>query len=241
MPDPDIFLSLIIPAYNEANRLPQTLGQVFAFLKTQTFQSEVIIVENGSADQTHAIAQRFVSQYPSLRVLQSDKGKGNAVRAGMLAARGAYRFFCDADFSMPVDQITHFIPPTIIDADVIIASREAGGAIRYDEPFYRHITGRIFNGFIRTLILPQLQDTQCGFKCFSADAAEHLFPKQTINGWSFDVEILFIAFKRGYRVKEIGIPWYFNPESKINLLRDSWNMFWDVLKIRSNAKAGLYD
>jgi glycosyltransferase involved in cell wall biosynthesis len=241
MPEFQPFLSLIIPAYDEEGRLPQTLGQVFAFLGSQPYTSEVIVVENGSRDRTFEIARQFAQQYPTLSVLQSPKGKGHAVRAGMRAARGTYRFFCDADFSMPVTEIARFIPPALDGFDVVIASRESPGAVRYDEPFHRHITGRVFNALIHFVVLPNLQDTQCGFKCFRAEAAEELFRKQTLTGWSFDVEILFIALRRGYRVKELGIPWYFNPESKVSLLKDSWRMFWDVIRIRRNARAGLYD
>jgi hypothetical protein len=133
-----------------------------------------------------------------------------------------------------------FIPPKV-DVPIAIASREAPGAVRYHEPFYRHITGRVFNTFIRMLVLPALHDTQCGFKMFRADAADDLFRRQTLMGWSFDVELLYIASRRGYPILEVAIPWYFNPESKINVWRDSWRMFLDLLTIRSNDRKGIYD
>lgn len=239
MPNP--FLSIIIPAYNEERRLPQTLEQVVAFVKKQSFTSEVLIVENGSRDNTLKIAQDFAARYPFIQAIhESQPGKGRAIRKGMLAATGRYRFFADADFSMPVDEISRFIPPAI-DAPIVIASREAPGAVRYDEPSYRHLTGRVFNGLIRLLVLHDLDDTQCGFKMFRAEAAEDLFPRQTLMGWSFDVELLYIAHRRGYAIREIGVPWYFNPESKVNVLRDSWRMFTDLIQIRSNGRHGLYD
>ena len=235
------FLSIIIPAHNEERRLPQTLEQVVAFVKKQTYTVEVLVVENGSRDQTLQVAEDFATRYPFIQAIhEAQPGKGRAIRKGMLAATGDYRFFADADFSMPVDEISRFLPPNI-DAPIVIASREGPGAIRYDEPAYRHFTGRIFNGIIRLLVLHDLDDTQCGFKMFRADVAKELFPRQTLMGWSFDVELLYIARKRGYPIREIGVPWYFNPESKINVLRDSWRMFTDLIQIRSNGRRGLYD
>lgn len=235
------FLSIIIPAHNEESRLPQTLEQVAAFVKKQSFTTEVLVVENGSRDQTLKVAQDFAARYPFIQAIHEDlPGKGRAIRKGMLAATGNYRFFADADFSMPVDEISRFLPPAI-DAPIVIASREGPGAVRYNEPAYRHFTGRVFNTVIRLLVLHDLNDTQCGFKMFRAEATEELFPRQTLMGWSFDVELLYIARRRGYKIREIGVPWYFNPESKINVLRDSWRMFTDLIKIRSNGASGMYD
>jgi dolichyl-phosphate beta-glucosyltransferase len=235
------FLSLIFPAYNEELRLPETLKQVSNFTSRQSYPLEVIVIENGSTDKTFQIAQSFKTNYPNLQVLQnSQRGKGRAVRQGILAAHGEYRFMCDVDLSMPVDEINRFLPPTLQGYDIAIASREAPGAIRYEEPYYRHFVGRIYNGLIRFLALPGLQDTQCGFKCFNGRAAEDLFPRQTLSGWSFDVEILFIARLLGYRVIEIPIHWYYNPHSKISVVRDSFKMGLDLLTIRLNALRGVY-
>jgi glycosyltransferase involved in cell wall biosynthesis len=214
---------------------------VVAFVQKQPFESEVLVVENASRDQTLQVAQEFSARYPLVRAIHEDQpGKGRAVQKGMLAATGSYRFFADADFSMPVDEITRFLPPAV-DAPIVIASREAPGAVRYDEPSYRHITGRVFNSLIRLLVLHDLDDTQCGFKMFRAEAVDELFPRQTLMGWSFDVELLYIARRRGYPVIELGVPWYFNPESKVNVLRDSWRMFTDLLAIRRNGRMGVYD
>jgi dolichyl-phosphate beta-glucosyltransferase len=235
------FLSLIFPAYNEEQRLPETLKQVFDFTAQQSYPVEVIVVENGSTDSTFRIAQEFSDNHSNIRVIQNaQRGKGRAVRQGILAARGEYRFMCDVDLSMPLDEINRFLPPVIQGCDIAIASREAPGAVRYDEPYYRHFIGRIYNGLIRFLALPGLQDTQCGFKCFSKRAAEDLFPRQTLTGWSFDVEILFIAQSLGYRVMEIPIHWYFNPHSKISVVRDSFKMGLDLLTIRLNGLRGIY-
>jgi len=235
------FLSIVIPAHNEETRLPRALGQAFAFLKNQNYTSEVVVVENASTDRTLEVAQKFTSQFPNLRVLHEEQpGKGRAVRRGMLEVNGEYRFIADADFSMPLKEINRFLPPSC-SCDIAIASREAPGAVRYGEPSFRHFTGRVYNFFIRSLVLPGLQDTQCGFKCFRAAVAKDIFRFQTLPGWSFDVELLAIARRRGYTIAEIAIPWYFNTDSKVNVLRDSWRMFLDLLTIRRNARRGLYD
>ena len=236
------FLTIIIPAHNEQSRLPGTLEQLFEFLERQAFPYEVIIVENGSSDRTHEIARAFAKGHAAFRVIQNDRrGKGLAIRRGMREARGEYLFFCDADLSMPVAEIGKFLPPQLDSMDIAIASREAPGSVRYDEPYYRHLTGRVFNTLIRLLVLPGLQDTQCGFKCIRAEVAGDIYPYQTLTGWAFDVELLYIARRRGYRIVEIPIHWYFNADSKISVVRDSLRMFLDLLKIRRNARRGLYD
>jgi dolichyl-phosphate beta-glucosyltransferase len=235
-----VFLSVIIPAHNEENRLPNTMEQVFRFLEGQSFTSEVIIVENGSADRTLEVAQEFARKHENIRVIQSEQGKGAAVKRGMLEAQGEYRFMCDADLSMPVDEIVKFIPPALESCDVAIASREAEGAIRYNEPSYRHIGGRGINFIIQTLILPGLNDTQCGFKCFRADVANDIFNLQMLNGWSFDIELLYIARRRKYRIHEVPIHWYHHPETKVSALRDAVQMITDIFRIHANARRGIY-
>lgn len=235
-----IFLSVIIPAHNEENRLPDTLEQVFRFLEKQSFGSEVIVVENGSADRTFDVAQTFAKSHDSVRVIQSARGKGAAVKRGMLEARGEYRFMCDADLSMPVKEISKFIPPASSDFDIAIASREAKGSARYNEPSYRHLGGRGINYIIQALILPGLNDTQCGFKCFRADVANDIFNLQTLRGWSFDIELLYIARRRRYRVREIPIDWYYHPETKVSAVRDALRMIGDIFRIHANALRGRY-
>jgi glycosyltransferase involved in cell wall biosynthesis len=235
------YLSIIIPAHNEEQRLPHTLEQTADFLHLQAYPGEIVVVENGSSDRTLEIARDYALRLPMLRVLHSDqRGKGLAVKMGMLAARGTYRFFADADLSMPIAEVNRFIPPALPGVEVAIGSREAPGAVRYNEPQYRHLTGRVFNTIVRLLALPGLEDTQCGFKCFRGDIADEVFPLQTITGWSFDVEVLFIARRRGYRITEVGIPWYFNAGTKVRVLHDSLRMFLDLLNIRRNGWAGRY-
>ncbi len=212
------------------------------FLKEQSYTAEVLVVENGSRDRTFEIASEFAKHYPNLSVFQEkQKGKGNAVRLGMLKARGEYRFMCDADLSMPIAEVKKFLPPALNDVDIAIASREVQGAVRYNEPYLRHLTGRVFNTLIRLLVLPGLQDTQCGFKCFRAQVAEDVFRYQRLTGWSFDVEVLYIAQRKGYQIREVPIHWYFKADTKISILKDSWKMFLDLLTIRLNASRGLYD
>lgn len=239
---PKPFLSLIIPAYNEEGRLPSTLKQVDDFIKAQTYSSEVLVIENGSQDKTFAITQDFVKHYQNFSVQRTaERGKGLAVRQGMLSATGEYRMMIDADLSMPVDQINRFLPPAQKGTEIVIASREAHGAVRFNEPGYRHIGGRVINTMIRVMAFPGLQDTQCGFKCFRAKAAEDLFTRQTIMGWAFDVEILYIARMRGYSIVELPIPWYFSKQSHLRPVYDAFHIFFDLLRIRANARKGLYE
>ena len=234
------FLSIIIPARNEEKRLPQTLEQVFAFLKTQPYTAEVIVVENGSNDRTFEVAEAYAREHPSLRVIrEAQPGKGRAVRRGMLEARGEHRFMCDADLSMSIDQLNHFLPPAA-QADIAIASREAKGAVREEEPLYRHLGGRLINLTIRLLILPRLNDTQCGFKCFTA-AAETVFSRQTLPGWSFDIEVLYIARRLGLTIREVPIRWRFHPETKLSAVQDALRMVRDIFRIHANALRGRYD
>ncbi len=240
--DSVMFLSIIIPAHNEENRLPATLESVAAFLQKQSYQAEVIVVENGSQDRTLELARDFTAGHPNFRVShETARGKGLAVRTGMLEAKGDFRFMCDADLSMPIEEVNRFLPPHLPHADIVIGSREAPGAVRYDEPSYRHFGGRFVNTLIRWAALPGLQDTQCGFKCFRAAVAEDLFQFQTINGWSFDIELLYIAKRRGYKIVELPIPWYFSPESHVQPVKDTIRLSLDILDIRRNARRGIYD
>lgn len=234
-------LSIIIPAYNEEKRLPDTLEIIQGFLHQQSYSAEVLVVENGSSDHTLQIAQEFASRDPAFFALHEDRrGKGRAVRAGMLAARGQYRFFGDADLSMPIDEVNRFLPPHVPDPVVVIGSREAPGAVRYNEPEMRHLSGRIFNTLVRWIALPGLQDTQCGFKLFRADAAETVFRRQTIFGWTFDVEALYIARLHGFAITEIGVPWYYNADTKVRMMSDAWRMVKDLIMIRRNGRRGVY-
>jgi glycosyltransferase involved in cell wall biosynthesis len=236
------FLSIIIPAYNEETRLPISLNKVFRFLGNQAFEAEVIVINNGSVDRTAAIVEEFRKEYPNLFLLEEEiAGKGLAVRRGMLEARGDFRFICDADLAMPIDEVLRFLPPERTSYDIAIGSREAPGAIRYDEPQYRHFIGRVFNNIVRLLAVPGFMDTQCGFKCFRGEVAEELFKIQRLDGWTFDVEVLFIAQKRGYKIIEVPINWYYFPGSRVRVIQDSITMFLDLFRIRLNWMKNFYD
>lgn len=242
------FLSIIIPAYNEERRLPPTLDRIMGFLHAQPYAAEVLVVENGSTDRTSAVVEEFIAGQgevdngPQIRLLHSSQGKGAAVKFGMLAAQGDYRFICDADLAMPIEEIARFLPPTLKRGsfDVAIASREAAGAVRYDEPFYRHTMGRVFNWLVRIMAVPGIQDTQCGFKMFTREAALLLFPLQRLDGWSFDVEVLYIARLYHLRLVEIPIRWYYQTDSRVRPVQDTINMVRELLKIRRNGQDGLY-
>jgi glycosyltransferase involved in cell wall biosynthesis len=236
------FLTIIIPAFNEEHRLPLAMEQSIQFLEKQDYDYELVVVENGSQDKTYQIAKEYAARYPQIRVIkETTPGKGLAVKRGMLESQGEYRFMCDVDFSMPIIEINKFLPPELVDFDIAIASREAPGAVRYYEPLYRHLGGRMINLMIRLLALPGLDDTQCGFKCFRGPVAEVLFSHQTMTGWSFDVEILMIASRFGYHIVEIPISWYFSTESKVNPFINTLQFARDLWKLRRNAQRGLYN
>jgi dolichyl-phosphate beta-glucosyltransferase len=236
-----LLLSIIIPAHNEKLRLTHTVSSIAEFLKNQPYKSEILIVENASSDNTYALATGMSKKIKDLHVLiEPVKGKGQAVKRGMLAAQGEYRLICDADLAMPVTEIPKFIPPALENCDIAIASREAKGARRFNEPLYRHLIGRVFNYLVRTLVLPGLQDTQCGFKCFRAGVVEQVFKRQTMAGWAFDVELLAIARQLGHTIQEIPIYWYYGPHSRVSIMIDAPKMFNDLLRIRSNMRRGTY-
>lgn len=237
-----LFLSIILPVHNEENRLPNALEQIFAFLERQAYSAEVLVVENGSSDHTLAIAREYAQRHPHCIVLrEQEAGKGLAIRRGMLAARGKFRFMCDVDLSMPIAEVNKFLPPACTDYDIAIASRELPGSVRYDEPSYRHWGGRAINWIIQLLALPGMSDTQCGFKCFRAAVAEDLFRHQTLTNFSFDIELLYIAQMRDYRIVEIPINWHFNAETKVEPVRDALRMILDIFRIHRNARQGLYE
>ena len=237
------FLSVIIPAFNEANldRLPNTLSELIAFIQKQDFLTEVVIVNNNSSDCTFEIAEAASLQYSFIRVVNEPiQGKGAAVKTGAFASHGKYLFICDADLSMPINEILKFIPPHIAEYEIAIASREVPGSQRMGEPEFRHIMGRVFNFIVRLIAVRGLKDTQCGFKCFPRDIAMSIFPLQTINGWAFDVELLFIAQQKGFQITEIPITWVYKEQSKIKPLKDAYSMILETLRIRQNDFLGVY-
>ena len=234
-------LSVVIPAYNEERRLPDSLASVMAYLSAQPYTWEIIVADDGSDDATGAVVRDAGAQEPGVRLLSlPHRGKGGAVKQGMLAARGEFRFLCDADLSMPIDMVDRLLPPQAPPAAIVIGSREAAGARRIGEPRRRWLMGRVFNAMTRLLATPGIADTQCGFKVFSATAAQTLFPLQTLDGFAFDAEILFLARRRGFTTAEVGIDWHYRAESKVRPLRDGWRTLRDLLVIRGRWATGRY-
>lgn len=236
-----MYLSIIIPALNEGHRLPKTLDSIIGFLNRQAYESEIVIIDNASTDDTFQVAKSFSDKFENLKVISEQKrGKGFAVQTGMLAANGEYRFMCDSDLSMPIEELPKFLPP-LCKADVAIGSREAKGAVRINEPWQRHLLGRVFNILIKLLVLPGVSDTQCGFKVFRKNVVNEICAKQRIGGWAFDVELLLLTKRASFTLKEIPINWYYITGSKVKPIRDSVRMLRELLVIRRNVTTGLYD
>jgi glycosyltransferase involved in cell wall biosynthesis len=240
-PGESLTLSIVVPAYNEERRLAATLATLCGYLGRQPWRWEVRVVDDGSADDTARIAESFSSTEPRVVVQREPhRGKGGAVKAGLVAAPGAYRFICDADLSMPVEEIGRFLPPLASGFDVAIGSREGRLARRVGEPAYRHLAGRLFNFMVQRLALPGIEDSQCGFKMFTAAAVSAVFPRVTIDGWAFDVEVLTIAREQRLRVIEVPIEWHYRPDSQLSILRDGVGMLWELLRIKWRALRGIY-
>ena len=218
------------------------MEKVVTFLGSRDHTWEVVVVDDGSTDDTAALVKSFALDHsPNVRLVAVvHGGKGWAVNQGMVWTTGQYRFICDADLSMPVEQIPRFLPPENSDFDIAIGSREIKGARRIGEPFLRHLMGRVYNLQVRMLALPGLQDTQCGFKCFRGQVAQELFAVQRLRGFAFDVEVLFLARKRKLQIREVAIDWYFRPQSKVRALHDSVAMTMDILKVRWRNMRGGY-
>ena len=230
----ELFLSLVIPAFNEEKRIVPTLRKVLDYLSSQSYASEVIVVNDGSTDATPRLVRELALADDRLQLVEeAHRGKGHAVKVGMLQASGAYRFLCDADLAMPIQEVARFLPPSLEGTDVAIGSREAPGAARYGEPAYRHAMGRVFNLVVRVVVgLAGIRDSQAGFKCFTAQAALHLFPQQRLDGFGFDVEILSVAQRSGLSMREVPINWYYQQESKVRPVRDTLRMLGDAVRVR---------
>ena len=237
----DTFLSVIIPTYNESKRIESTLTQITEHLDSSSFTYEIIISDDGSSDNTKAQVEIFAKANPKIKLLAlSHKGKGWAIRNGLNYAEGRYRFICDADLSMPIHYLEKFLPPDIKHCDIVIGSREIKGARRIGEPKVRHIMGRVYNLLIRLIFCMNISDTQCGFKCFRWENVESIFAKQCINGFAFDMEVLFLAKKSNLIIKEIGIDWYYKDQSKVRPGLDPILMALDLIKIRWRYFTGKY-
>jgi len=237
------YISVIIPAYNEENRLPATLKRVHEYLVSKADEFEIVVVDDGSSDTTESEVMRASTEMPGIRLVKNgaNMGKGFSVRQGVLASRGELVLISDADLSTPIEEVEKLIPFVEGEFDIAIGSRamkESELAVR--QPWYREGMGRAFNALVRSLVIGGLSDTQCGFKLISKEAAKRIFERCRIDGFSFDVEVLFLAERLGYRIKEVPVKWLNSPASRVRIFRDSTRMFLDLLIIRLNALFGKY-
>lgn len=237
-----VFLSVIIPAYNEEKRLGSSLEKIFAYLANQDYSYEVIVVDDGSRDTTSEVVEAFSRKKKEVKLIRNcrNEGKGFAVRRGMLAAQGEYLLFSDADLSTPIEEVEKLFVCLEDGYDIAIGSRGPGARIEKRQPLLRQTMGKIFNIlFIRFLVLKGIKDTQCGFKLFKRNTARDVFSRQRCTGFAFDVEILLISKQLGYRIKEQPIRWINSIDSKVNILRDSPAMLgelWQIKRERTTRK-----
>jgi dolichyl-phosphate beta-glucosyltransferase len=233
-------LSVIIPAFNEEASIGRTLRELADYLDRLDLSWELIVVDDGSSDGTGAIVEQAADR--RIRLIRGGRGgKGKAIQRGMLEAEGAWRFMADADLAMPPNNLDRFLDEVATPAapHIVIGSREAPGSRRVGEHWLRHLIGRVFNAHVRLFALPGITDTQCGFKLFSAEAAGALFPRLTISGFAFDVELLVMARRAGFEIREAGIVWRGRADSRVAVSRGA-AAFGDVLRIGWNAWTGRY-
>jgi glycosyltransferase involved in cell wall biosynthesis len=237
-------LSIVIPAYNESARIELTLEGVMGCVERQGWDAEVLVVDDGSRDGTPQIVQQWMERYPRLHLVQNEgnRGKGYSVRNGLLQAAGEIVMFTDADLSAPMEEAELLMAALADGADVAIGSRWLDEARQTThQPLYRRFFGRCFNWVTRTVMGLPFKDTQCGFKAFKRSAAQVIFRLQRIERWGFDPEILFIARKLGYSIREVPVTWGHDARSRISYLRDGMKMLEEMAVIRGNSLAGRYD
>jgi glycosyltransferase involved in cell wall biosynthesis len=252
----ELFLTIIIPAYNKEEQMPSTLETVATYLSKQEYSAEILVVDDGSNDGTGEIVRSFIAEHdppPAIKLIENDhRGKAYAVRTGMLNARAKYALFTDADLDTPISEVGKMIGSLEAGHDIAIGTREGIGAMRVNEPFLRHLAGRTFNLLVRLISGLNYQDTQCGFKGFRSEVAHDLFSRVRLYGadakplkgraiTGFDIEVLYLAVQSGYRIDEIPVKWRFRGGSKPHLLTDSIRMFRDLLRVRWMATRGVYD
>jgi glycosyltransferase involved in cell wall biosynthesis len=248
-----IEFSIVIPAYNEEAGITSTLTQVIGFMRNFATSFEVIVVDDGSSDRTVDQVERFAVGHPEIVLRKNPhKGKGFAVRTGMLMTSGNYVLMSDADMATPMEELKRMMVwINDHDFDIVIGSREGVGAVRSNEPYIRHLMGRVFNFLVKLLAVPGIQDTQCGFKVFKGDVARRVFKGLVLFGpdtpdskvprvTAFDVEVLFIARKLGYTIKEVPVHWTYVQTKRVHPIRDSIANLMDVLKVRFNDLRGKY-
>jgi dolichyl-phosphate beta-glucosyltransferase len=241
MPYPQF--SIVIPAYNEAARIPGTLQAVVTCVRARGWSAEIVVVDDGSRDATAEFVRAFAAKNAEVRLLQNpgNRGKGFSVRNGLLRSLGEIVMFTDADLSAPIEEAEGLFAAIANGADIAVGSRwlqRSRQTIR--QPFYRRFFGRCFNGVTRAVMGLPFADTQCGFKAFTRAAAQTVCQLQTIDRWGFDPEILFIALKRGYRIEEVPVSWAHDERTRISYLKDGLRMLEDIAIVRWNALRGRY-
>src|SRR5665213_606206 len=243
-PVPSPRLSIVIPAYNESARIENALARVMECVEKQGWDAEVLVVDDGSKDATQDIVQQWMQRYPRLNLIQNDgnRGKGYSVRNGLLQAAGDIVMFTDADLSAPMEEAERLFAAIADGADVAIGSRWLDRTRQtIHQPLYRRFFGRCFNWVTRTIMGLPFKDTQCGFKAFRRSAAQVIFRLQRIERWGFDPEILFIARKLGYDIREVPVTWGHDERSRMSYLKDGMKMLEEMAVIRANSVAGRYD
>lgn len=241
----DPFLSVVIPAYNEALRIGTTLEKVRQYLDSRNFACELIVVDDGSSDETPEILERFHERHPAVRLLRNEpnRGKGYSVRRGVLAARGEFVLFTDADLSAPIEETNKLMGALdSTGADAAVGSRALNRRlIGIHQPWSREMGGRVFNLLVRMLTGLQIHDTQCGLKLFRRTSTERAFELQRVTGFGFDPEVLFLVERIGGRIVEVPVRWNDSPATKVRFLRDATRMFLDLIALRWRALTGKYD
>jgi glycosyltransferase involved in cell wall biosynthesis len=235
--------SIIIPAYNESERITATLESVAAYARQQQWDVEVLVVNDGSRDNTVAVVEQLARAHPFIRIIENpgNRGKGYSVRNGMLQSRGEILLFSDADLSSPIEEAPKLFEALAAGADVAIGSRWLRAELQSQrQPLMRQIYGRMFNVALRLLLGLNFRDTQCGFKAFRREAAQRIFPLQKIERWGFDPEILFLARKLGFRTVEVPVRWAHSAGTRLHPLRDGMRMVWEIFRVRWYAITGQY-
>jgi len=235
--------SIVIPAYNERERITATLDRVLAYVAAEQWRAEIIVVNDGSRDNTADIVRGYAATHPAVRLIENpgNRGKGYSVRNGMLNAAGDILLFSDADLSSPIEESASLFSAIERGADVAIGSRWLRSELQTErQPWLRQFYGRLFNAFLRVVLQLKEKDTQCGFKAFTRRAAREIFARQRVERWGFDPELLYLAQKLGFRTVEVPVRWAHDARSKINPLRDGFRMGIDVLRVRWNALRGRY-
>jgi dolichyl-phosphate beta-glucosyltransferase len=230
-----VYLSLIIPAYNEALRLRPSLEKVLAYLRSRDFTSEIIIVDDGSSDGTADVAREVLEGHADYRLLRNEPNRGKAlsVKRGLLEGRGQVLLFSDADLSTPIEEADKLLAEIRAGADVAIASRQLPGSkLTVHQPWYRELGGRMFGLLNRLILLPGIPDSQCGFKAFTRAAAHRILAHQKLTGWAFDAELMYIARQLGLKIAQVPVTWINDPNSKVKMLTDGMRMVRDLLRVK---------